>query len=69
MPEQDRPDNLNWKKSSKTISGDCVEVALTENQEFVWTRNSNDPDGPWVRYTIREWRAFIDGAHEYEFDF
>lgn len=46
--------------------GDCVEVATTGDSVLV--RDSKDPDGPVLRFTPREWEAFVDGVLAGEFD-
>ena len=47
-----------FTKSSFSEGGDCVEVARTE---VIGVRNSNDPDGPVLLFTRREWEAFAGG--------
>ncbi|MEU8567402.1 DUF397 domain-containing protein [Streptomyces pathocidini] len=44
-----------------------VEVAFLE-RGAVALRNSDDPDGHVLRYTEGEWRAFVLGARDGEFD-
>ena len=59
---------LAWRKSSSSPSGGaCVEVAATPGGGVV-VRNSKRPDGPTIRYTDAEWRAFLIGAKAGEFD-
>jgi hypothetical protein len=56
-----------WRKSVKTQnSGACVEVARAGN--IIGVRDSKHPDGPVLRFTIREFEAFLDGAGKGEFD-
>jgi hypothetical protein len=59
---------LNWVKSSLSFSnGNCVEVAdLTDGG--IGVRNSRDPRGGMLRFTPDEWRAFLGGARNGEFD-
>lgn len=58
-----------WFVSSLTTpANNCVEVRLHANGT-VDTRNSNDREGPMVSYTRDEWKAFIGGAKNGEFDF
>ena len=59
---------LNWVKSSLSFSnGNCVEVAgLTDGG--IGVRNSRDPQGGVLRFTPDEWRAFLGGARNGEFD-
>jgi uncharacterized protein DUF397 len=55
-----------WRKSRHSASGNCVEVRLRAG--VVQVRDSKDPRGPALRYTQAEWRAFIAGAKDGEFD-
>ena len=59
---------MKWVKSSLSFSnGNCVEVTDLPDGT-VGVRNSHDPDGPVLRFTPDEWRAFIGGARLGEFD-
>ncbi len=55
-----------WRKSSRSNLTGCVEVAVADAEVAV--RNSRHPDGPVLEFTIDEWRAFLDGVREGEFD-
>ena len=57
-----------WRKSSYSGSqANCVEVAeLPDGGRAV--RDSKDRSGPVLTFTREEWRAFIEGAKESEFD-
>ncbi len=57
-----------WKKSSKSggNGGDCVEVRRYDTA--IQVRDSKDPTGPVLRFTAAEWKAFIEGAREGEFN-
>jgi hypothetical protein len=57
---------LVWRKSSSSLSGDCVEVASLP--DGVAVRDSKNPDGAMLKFTHSEWRAFLLGAHKGEFD-
>jgi hypothetical protein len=60
--------NLVWVKSSLSFSnGNCVEVTELPGGT-VGVRNSRDPGGPVLRFTRREWDAFLEGARLGEFD-
>jgi uncharacterized protein DUF397 len=55
-----------WRKSTFSQSGDCVEVAFGETSVLV--RDSKDPLGGTLAFTITEWSAFLAGARRGEFD-
>lgn len=58
---------VGWKKSSYSgAGGDCVEVSRGE--EFVYVRDSKDPNSPKLTFTHGEWNAFLEGAMAGEFD-
>jgi hypothetical protein len=58
---------LDWQKAQSSIgNGACVELAPVDG--MIAIRDSKDPDGPVLRYTADEWRAFLDGAKKGEFD-
>jgi hypothetical protein len=60
--------NAVWVKSSLSFSnGNCVEVTDLPGGS-VGVRNSKDPAGPVLRFTPREWHAFLGGARLGEFD-
>jgi hypothetical protein len=57
-----------WVKSSLSYAnGDCVEVASLADGH-VGVRDSKDAEGPILRFTSSEWRAFIAGVRNGEFD-
>ena len=56
-----------WRKASASASnGACVEIAMLA--DGVAVRDSKDPSGPVLRYTLKEWDAFLAGAKAGEFD-
>jgi hypothetical protein len=56
-----------WRKSAKTqANGQCVEVARVG--EAIGVRDSKDPAGPVLTFTLSEFEAFLDGVHHGEFD-
>lgn len=58
----------NWVKSSLSgANGDCVEVAKLSTGH-IGVRDSKDTKGPILRFTDREWEAFLGGARKGEFD-
>jgi Domain of unknown function (DUF397) len=56
-----------WIKSSYSLSnGDCVEVQREDSSVSV--RDSKDPSGPVLTFTLDEWKAFTAGCRAGEFD-
>ncbi|MFM9370791.1 DUF397 domain-containing protein [Streptomyces sp. Da 82-17] len=56
--------NAAWQSSSQG-RGD-VQIAFVEG--FIAMRNGDRPDSPSLIFTPAEWRAFVLGAREGEFD-
>jgi Domain of unknown function (DUF397) len=62
-------DRLQWRKSSFSggNGGACVEVAeLRSGGRAV--RDSKNPGGARLAFTADEWRAFVAGVKDGEFD-
>ena len=56
-----------WHKSTASQpNGDCLEVAIGE--DVVRIRHSLDRSGATLAFTYAEWRAFLTGARDGEFD-
>ncbi len=53
-----------WKKSTRSGTNGCVEVAFLGAQVAV--RDSKDREGPMLFFTPAEWDAFIDGVRHGE---
>ncbi len=50
-----------WRKSTYSNNGgNCVEVACMPN--LVAVRDSNDPDGPKLSFTPKQWMAFTSSV-------
>ncbi len=61
--------SLTWQKSRRSNpSGNCVELASLPDGAGIAFRNSRDPDGPALIYTVDEVAAFIQGAMDGDFD-
>jgi hypothetical protein len=54
-----------WFRSSLCASSQCVEIAFVEG--VVWLRNSQDPDGPRLSFSLEEWAAFKNAIKVDEF--
>jgi len=55
-----------WIKSSFSGVGDCVEIRRGE--ATVAVRDSKIPAGPVLEFTDAEWRAFVLGVKDGQFD-
>jgi len=62
-------DRAVWRKSSYSgdTGGDCVEVARNL-PGIVAVRDSKDQAGPVLAFTPTQWRAFVVGVRDGEFD-
>jgi hypothetical protein len=47
-----------WRRSSKCVGGECVEVRLTGDSADM--RDAKDRDGGALRFDRAAWTAFID---------
>jgi hypothetical protein len=56
-----------WRTSSFSGGMGCVEVASAIGGG-VAVRDSKDPDGGFLIYTAHEWRSFLAGVRNGEFD-
>ncbi|QFY12911.1 DUF397 domain-containing protein [Nonomuraea phyllanthi] len=62
----DPPELLNWRKSSASATGECVEVAFGVKSAYV--RDSNSPAGAVLAFSRSDWVAFVEGVRRGEFD-
>jgi hypothetical protein len=49
--------HLQWRKSSRSVTGDCAEVASDGATVFV--RDSKDRNGPALTFSASAWRTFV----------
>ena len=54
----------NWRKSTRSGNGECVEVA-DNLPGVVGVRDSKDPTGPVLTFEPDTWRAFIAFAKQH----
>ena len=59
-------DALAWRKSSYSSDGACVETAAT--RDSIYMRDSKDRNGPILTFSLTEWKAFLAGVRNGEFD-
>ncbi len=57
---------LSWRTSSSCDAGACVQVAA--NGQLILIGDSKTPGGPVLSYTAAEFREFITGVKNGEFD-
>lgn len=53
---------LEWRRSPYCHSSNSVEIAMTFDQ--VYMRSAAAPDGPWLRFSLDEWNAFVRSVKE-----
>lgn len=57
-----------WRKSSFSVgNGECVEISTT-GVTVVKVRDSKNPGGPILTFSRGEWRAFVAGVRNDEFN-
>jgi hypothetical protein len=59
-------DALRWRKSSRSSSGACVEIA--PRRDTILVRDSKDPRGPVLSFERESFAAFIAGVTGGVFD-
>lgn len=55
-----------WRKSSTSTTSECVEVQV--GADYVHVRDSKNDGGPVLTFTYSEWRAFLAGVQDGEFE-
>jgi hypothetical protein len=56
-----------WRRAGRCETGACVEVAHVGDDYVI--RDSKNPQGPRLTFTMAEWAAFATGVRTGEFDF
>jgi hypothetical protein len=56
---------LHWRRSTKCASETCVEVAISGNRAYV---RSSQAAGTYLVFDAEEWRSFLSGVEDREFD-
>lgn len=57
MGDRDKGADIDWRKSSYSGSGDCIEIALVPDGVLV--RDSKDRDGSTLYIHTPAWRAVL----------
>lgn len=60
------PGDLAWRASRTCESGACIMVA--RSGDSVLFGNTTRPGGPVYAYSVAEWREFLAGAKQGDFD-
>jgi len=58
--------NITWRTALNCNGGACIQVAASG--QAVLIGNSREPSGPVLAYTPEEWREFVIGVKEGDFD-
>jgi hypothetical protein len=58
--------NLAWQIARSCNGGACVRVALSENAILIG--DSKNPNGPVLPFTRDEWKTFVEGIRQGDFD-
>jgi hypothetical protein len=58
--------NAPWRKSTRSGTSSCVEVAFVGDQVAV--RDSKDRNGKVLLFTPNEWQVFISSVRDGEFE-
>jgi hypothetical protein len=54
--------SASWRKSSRSVSSNCVEVAVTDSTTLV--RDSKNPAGGILEFESSAWSRFITGIQQ-----
>lgn len=55
-----------WRTALACNGGECIRVASKGNRILIG--DSKNPDGPVLSYSRAEWRTFVGGIHQGDFD-
>ena len=60
------PRDLTWRTALSCNGGACIQVAADDRAVLI--ANSRKRRGPVLSYTYDEWRAFVAGVKQGDFD-
>jgi Domain of unknown function (DUF397) len=67
-PSADKGVSTAWRKSTRSVTnGQCVEAATLADGQLA-VRDSVDKNGPIAKFTQGEWRTFLKGVKDGNFD-
>jgi Domain of unknown function (DUF397) len=58
---------LHWRRSTKCANESCVEVAISGKKVYIRSSKSQTV-GAYLVFDAGEWRSFLAGARNSEFD-
>ena len=62
------PLDAEWRKSTRSAQGDCVEVSYRADEGTILVRDTKAAgSGPILTFTRSEWVAFLGGVQDGEF--
>lgn len=64
----DHDPELTWRTASFCGEDNCVEVAIDAGAGSVYVRSSRRRAQEPVMFDFSEWKAFVLGVHNHEFD-
>jgi len=62
------PDWSAFKKSTFSSDSGCVEVSFSTAGEVRLRDSKSRGNGPELHFDLREWRAFLSGVHDGQFE-
>ncbi|GGQ88490.1 DUF397 domain-containing protein [Couchioplanes azureus] len=58
-----------WRKSARSMQGNCVEVSYSQTKGMVLVRDTKaNGQGPILGFTPDEWSTFLAGVRDGEFE-
>jgi hypothetical protein len=57
-----------WRKSTRSDEGNCVEVSPSDDRTHVGVRDTKDRSGPVLEFDRETWDMFLAGVRDGQFD-